>query len=152
MNEAITAPPPIKRRVLSYSEKIRLGNWLDENIESLRQQRATRAEAAERASTDLQFVVTEGNIKGVEDAMGLSFLAPKVPPLTGDQFTDILARLQSAQEALNETTRLTVESNTRMDLRLSTAFRDLATLKQRVDSLVASLRGQGFNISDKEGL
>lgn len=147
MNEAF-APVGPKRRVLNYGQKIKLAAWFEDSISTLRDARATRQEAADRATIDLGFTVTEHNIKGIEDATGLSFYTPKPAPLTGDALADMHARLEGAMDALTEATNRTMESNTRMDLRLSTAFRDIATIKNRLDLLMASLKGQGFKVPE----
>lgn len=132
--------------MLNYGEKIRLGNWFEEKLDVLRESRATRAQAAELATRELEFQVTEGNIKGIEDATGLSFTMPKPDPLSTEMLIEIHTRMQAAMEALTDATNRTVESNARMDLRLSTAFRDIASIKHRLNALVSSLDGQGFKV------
>jgi hypothetical protein len=139
---------PITRRVLSYKEKLAFSEWFDDSLEALREAGSSRVEAAAKATKDLGFLVSEGNIFGLEQAKGRTFVAKKIAPLSGHALADMHRQLESAAEALNDTRNRMVEANTRLDLRVSEAFRTISQMKTRMDNLIAALKGQGWKFQE----
>ena len=109
-----STPPPSARNTLHFTERSLLSDWMKRPENAAYVAKNTDATAAGKATHDLNFDISIGNIIGMRNTLGIEKFKPEKPaPLPGEFALIDLIALQRRCDALGlETQNLRIEANT----------------------------------------